>query len=44
MFNGIGWLQYVRLISALILAYYLLIVLVYRKSLVQWWKERKKTE
>lgn len=42
MFNGIGWLQYIRTIALVVLAYYIIIGWMYRKELLQWWRARKK--
>ncbi len=42
MFYGIGWIQYIRTIALMVLAYYLVIGWMYRKELLQWWRERKK--
>ncbi|MES2005570.1 MAG: hypothetical protein V4450_13720 [Bacteroidota bacterium] len=42
MFYGIGWIQYIRTITLVVLAYYLVIGWMYRKELLQWWREKKK--
>lgn len=41
MFSGISWMQYIRSVLCVLVVYYVVILLIYRKSLVQWWRERK---
>jgi hypothetical protein len=44
MFSGISWVQYIRTIFLVVLVYYLVIGIVYYKSLLQWWKRDKNGE
>ncbi len=42
MINTISWLQFFRTLVIAFGIYYLVLLVYYRKELLQWWKERKK--
>lgn len=42
MFYGISWMQYIKTIALVVFGYYLVIGWIYKKELLQWWRERKK--
>lgn len=42
MFQGFGWISYIKTIAMAVITYYLLIGWMYRKELLRWWRERKK--
>ncbi|MDZ4070642.1 MAG: hypothetical protein U1C70_02355 [Sediminibacterium sp.] len=42
MFQGISWMQYIGAIILVLAGYYIAVGWMYRKELLQWWKERKK--
>ncbi|MES2328212.1 MAG: hypothetical protein V4539_01330 [Bacteroidota bacterium] len=44
MLNGIGWSDFIKTIVLVVAGYYVVIGWIYRKQLLQWWRERKKRE
>jgi len=42
MFTGISWMEYIKTIALIVIGYYLVIGWIYRKELLQWWRDRKK--
>ncbi len=42
MLKEISWMEFIKPIALVVTVYYLAIVWVYRKELLQWWKARRK--
>lgn len=43
MMTSISWMVYLKIMAMLVAGYYCAIGWIYRKELLQWWKDRRKS-